>query len=184
MGVDDYLTKPIDYDLLLATVETRLGQVSRIEERNRNRLQAIHAQILKLKSARGAIKVSMVTDMRQLVAPINSALLELGCEVRTVSEGALNESTFDPKEDNIVFFVCSSNVQRYLNDLKAQGTRKSETRFVLLAAPNMSDGAREGFLKSGIDDIIEYPYKPVEIFKQVVDHLRDPEAAAGSQLAS
>lgn len=29
-GADDYLVKPIDYDLLLATVETRLNQVSRV----------------------------------------------------------------------------------------------------------------------------------------------------------
>src|SRR5690554_1220132 len=31
-GADDYLIKPIDYDLLLATVEARLRQVGRIQE--------------------------------------------------------------------------------------------------------------------------------------------------------
>ncbi|WP_421088504.1 response regulator [Pseudochrobactrum sp. MP213Fo] len=30
LGADDYLVKPIDYDLLLATIETRLRQIGRI----------------------------------------------------------------------------------------------------------------------------------------------------------
>src|SRR5690606_30486081 len=30
LGADDYLVKPIDYDLLLATIEARLRQVKRI----------------------------------------------------------------------------------------------------------------------------------------------------------
>ncbi len=34
-GADDYLVKPIDYDLLLATIEARLRQVSRIDDRQK-----------------------------------------------------------------------------------------------------------------------------------------------------
>ena len=33
LGVDDYLTKPIDFEMLLATVESRLSQVQRMRER-------------------------------------------------------------------------------------------------------------------------------------------------------
>ena len=32
-GADDYLTKPIDFDLMLATIEARLGQVARMRDR-------------------------------------------------------------------------------------------------------------------------------------------------------
>ncbi|HTM79197.1 MAG TPA: response regulator, partial [Devosia sp.] len=36
LGADDYLVKPIDYDLLLATVEARLRQIARIQSSRRN----------------------------------------------------------------------------------------------------------------------------------------------------
>jgi DNA-binding NarL/FixJ family response regulator len=32
-GADDYLVKPVDFDLMLATIQARLGQVSRIQSR-------------------------------------------------------------------------------------------------------------------------------------------------------
>ena len=38
LGADDYLTKPIDFELLLATVEARLGQIQRMETRKQAQL--------------------------------------------------------------------------------------------------------------------------------------------------
>ncbi len=38
LGADDYLTKPIDFELLLATVEARLGQIQRMETRKQEQL--------------------------------------------------------------------------------------------------------------------------------------------------
>lgn len=172
MGADDYLTKPIDFDLLLATVESRLRQVVRIGEQNRELLKKIHKQVLKYQSSRGRIKVAMVTDKTQLVAPINSALLELGCEVRLASEDLLKSKTFVPDSEEIVFLVYSNIVHFYLKYLKEKKARLANSKYIILGAPNMSQDVKQGILDAGIDEIIEYPYKPVEIFKQVVHHLR------------
>jgi len=41
LGADDYLVKPIDFDLLLATVDARLRQVSRMRAKSNNELQQL-----------------------------------------------------------------------------------------------------------------------------------------------
>jgi len=176
MGVDDYLTKPIDYDLLLATVESRLREVKRIEDMNQARLQLVENQLLGLQANRGTVRVAMVTNNIQLVAPINNALLELGCEVRTVREDALKGNGFSPQQDEIVFLVYSKPVHLYLEDMKGRKPDEKVAKYVVLAAPNMHGGIREAIMDCGIDEIIEYPYKPVDIFKQIVLHLRGPHA--------
>ena len=176
MGVDDYLTKPIDYDMLLATVESRLREVKRIEDMNQARLQQVENQLLGLQVNRGPVRVAMVSNNLQLVAPINTALLELGCEVRTVREDTLKGKRFSPQQDEIVFLVYSRPVHAYLEDLKHKRVDEKVAKYVVLAAPNMHGGIREAILDCGIDEIIEYPYKPVDIFKQIVLHMRGPHA--------
>lgn len=176
MGVDDYLTKPIDYELLLATVESRLREVKRIEDLNQARLQQIENQFLRLQAKRGPVRVATVSSNPQLVAPIDSTLSELGCEVRTLREDALKSNDFSAQQDEIIFLVYSKPVHFYLEALKDRKADETVTKYVVLAAPDMHGGIREAILDCGIDEIIEYPYKPVDIFKQIVMHLRGPHA--------
>ncbi|WP_436639428.1 response regulator [Microbaculum sp. FT89] len=49
-GADDYLVKPIDYDLMLATIEARLRQVNRIRARNDEIFEALRASVPHLAS--------------------------------------------------------------------------------------------------------------------------------------
>src|SRR5699024_1152432 len=46
LGADDYLIKPIDYDLLLATVEARLRQVKRVRAAQQAQLLTVDADAL------------------------------------------------------------------------------------------------------------------------------------------
>lgn len=43
LGADDYLVKPVDFDLVLATVEARLRQIARIRTRSREELDSLRA---------------------------------------------------------------------------------------------------------------------------------------------
>ncbi len=47
-GVDDYLVKPVDFDLLMATLHARLSQVARIREHHRLEVKEVHRAVLQL----------------------------------------------------------------------------------------------------------------------------------------
>lgn len=56
LGADDYLVKPVDYDLMLATIAARLRQVARIREHHDDELAALRRALAGL-SGRGAEQV-------------------------------------------------------------------------------------------------------------------------------
>lgn len=45
LGADDYLTKPIDFELLLVTLESRLGQVQRMEAKKEQQLVKLYQSV-------------------------------------------------------------------------------------------------------------------------------------------
>lgn len=69
LGADDYLVKPIDYDLLLATVEARLRQVHRMRAKSRHELGELRQAMgdLHQKASRQAFQAA--TRALDLVAP-------------------------------------------------------------------------------------------------------------------
>jgi DNA-binding response OmpR family regulator/DNA-binding CsgD family transcriptional regulator len=72
-GADDYLVKPIDYDMLLATIHTRLNQVSRIRTGAVQRAEEAWREVLvssQDRSSLDALRVATLTFDRFLIGVV------------------------------------------------------------------------------------------------------------------
>ncbi|MDR9440530.1 MAG: response regulator [Halomonas sp.] len=68
-GADDYLVKPIDFDLLLATVEARLRQVSRMRAKSNRELLELRQAMTDLRRDASRQAFRSATRALDLVAP-------------------------------------------------------------------------------------------------------------------
>lgn len=102
MGADDYLVKPVDFDLMLATVHARLRQISRIREQSRraDALTALTSNTVASDPGTAAVldlisTAIVLIDSKQEVTFTNQAARSLAAlcpEFRT----ALNQASHTP----------------------------------------------------------------------------------------
>lgn len=168
LGADDYLTKPVDYDLLLATVEANLGQINRVRSQNQMQLRRIYQAIQKKRPSSGKLRISFIVQDASTVQPILNALEELGCVISLITEEQLAKRSFSLNQTDILFVVYSRVVHYYLKYVAEGIGRNWNGISVLLAPKNLSDEQRECISDAGIDDTIEYPYPPIEVFKHIM----------------
>ncbi|WP_084649852.1 response regulator [Stappia stellulata] len=165
LGADDYLTKPIDYDMLLATVETRLKEVERISNAHKQQLCKIEQAVRRMTRSRGPLEIVIVSSNPKITEPIRSALDELGCKVTLVPQEGLAKRPQGLTSADIVLLVYSKVVHYFLENLTKPGGAPHRGKIVVLAPPQLPDGTRSGLVETGVDDFLEYPYRPVDVFK-------------------
>jgi len=68
LGADDYLTKPVDFDLLLATVHTRLRQIARLRDQIRLSGGDIEAQLRALSDPHHSSNNAGITAILNLIS--------------------------------------------------------------------------------------------------------------------
>ncbi|WP_444999256.1 response regulator [Halomonas mongoliensis] len=69
LGADDYLVKPVDFDLLLATVEARLRQVRRMRDKAAREVSELRQAMARLHQKASDRALEGVTRALDLVAP-------------------------------------------------------------------------------------------------------------------
>jgi DNA-binding NarL/FixJ family response regulator len=90
LGADDYLVKPIDYDLLLATVEARLRQIERIRSLDHDRDLGIDAVTLSASYGmtqaenRIAMALSEGKSVMQIAADFNISRTTVAFHMRNI----------------------------------------------------------------------------------------------------
>lgn len=67
-GADDYLIKPVDFDLMLATIHARLTQIARIRERHGVEVQDIQSALRELHTQRQRDSIEHITRALDYVA--------------------------------------------------------------------------------------------------------------------
>ncbi|WP_321339860.1 response regulator [Breoghania sp.] len=183
LGVDDYLTKPVDYDLLLATIEARLAGVKRMTEHSRQQLATLRRAYQEAQKEEPPMRVAVVASNTGIVAPISSALTEVGCLVKPISDEALRANTFAQQRFDIAFMVYSKKVHYLLQYLARTDKDGSAPRIVMLIPSKFGKDARQALEDLGVETCIEYPFRPVEIFKVIIDTLSRRQRAGRNRSA-
>jgi response regulator RpfG family c-di-GMP phosphodiesterase len=169
LGVDDFIPKPIDYDLLLATVKARLARNKKIKETNESRLKRIYYSMKEDQGFKEPLSVSIVAKSHDFVRPIEGALTELGCLVEFIPEDHLKVRKDSIQKNDLCYMVYSKIVHYHISAMIAQKTTHNRGRTVLMCNGNTDNNLKESFIEQGIGTLIEHPYPPVAIFKTVLD---------------
>lgn len=176
MGVDDYLTKPVDFDLLLATVDQSLAQMRRIEEENRKTIRHIYGMVQEKRAAPGPLHIAFVTNKPEDMEPIVNALTETGCVAWTDSDEGLEKPNFAlSRPADVVFLMHSKPALKYLRRLREGAEAHWSGMTVLLAPKDLTKMQLGALGRLGVDDYVEYPYRPMEMFRLL---MRKMQAAA------
>lgn len=168
MGVDDYLTKPIDYDLLLATISARLEQMQRIRETNEERLKRIYHAMKDEHHPTEPLSISLVAKSHSYIAPIEHALQDLGCLVEFIQEDHLSVRKDAVEENDLCFLVYSKITHYYLKGLINAKKTHGRGKLVLLCTDRVDKSLKKALVELGIGKTVDFPFPPVEIFKIIL----------------
>ena len=121
-GADDYLIKPVDYDLLLATVSARLRQVSRIKGHIENDVANLQAALADLAGGAGHPVLDLIAlgivllDSDGKVIHANRAAQKMAHEADYYSLRRDKLTATDPD--------CNRALRRTIDEVKAPETEK------------------------------------------------------------
>lgn len=87
LGADEYLTKPVDYELMLATINSRLRQAQRTRQRQFHMLLSLCRAILGAREISGELEGGMDVDIESVYALLDSQGRSARQLLRLISEG-------------------------------------------------------------------------------------------------
>lgn len=139
LGADDYLVKPIDYDLLLATVGARLRQVSRMRDKSNHELQELRQAMGTLRQEASQQAFHAATRVLNLVAP-GMVLLDSQGDITFVNQRArqLAEAS-DALQLNKRFSATGAMARRLRESIASatQASRQGEEPVFSLRLPHL-----------------------------------------------
>ena len=130
MGVDDYVTKPIDFELLLATIEARLREVERMTAEKEEQMVRLYHSFMNRPEQEGRVKPALIVAQEWLdLDAIETALTKMGVPFIVHHRGSKLDSYLREKAYSMV--ILSQNT----NDKAAVTAIKNSELFDTLKAP-------------------------------------------------
>ena len=122
LGVDDYVTKPIDFEYLLATIEARLREVERMTKEKEEQMVKLYNSFMVKPEAGSRVKPALIVAQEWLdLEPIENSLNKLGVPFVTHHRGSRLDDYLSEKAYSAIF------VTQQTNDLSAcEALNKSE----------------------------------------------------------
>lgn len=183
LGADDYLTKPIDYEMMIATVNARLRQVKRMEDRKQ-------AQLLKLYEALSTPENDMpvalveeprpephvskrrlmavaVTNDEVDVSEIRSTLESQGHMVIEMESGIVFRSSLDNISPDLVLVSLNTTDMKAPMMIKLmKAERDCPFPVILLVPPSLEEPLNPAH-EAWFDAVVQMPCSASEFAEQI-----------------
>ncbi|MAK60333.1 MAG: hypothetical protein CMK09_05095 [Ponticaulis sp.] len=130
MGVDDYVTKPIDFELLLATIQARLREVERMTAEKEDQMVKLYHSFMSKPEAANRVKPALVVVQEWLdIDDVEDVLSKLGVPFIVHHRGSMLDAYLREKAYSML--IMSQNT----NDRAAPSAIKRSELFADLKIP-------------------------------------------------
>lgn len=164
LGVDDYVTKPIDADLLIAVVDSRLAQVARMRALKDQQMVKLYRRLTRpddeaepaqpVPAATPSVRIVAVTNGEVAISGALAALEKAGIGVERLSSGrALIDAVTSGAPDLVLISYNTDDLQAPLAVITARGSCDYDFPALLLVPPTMTDLLRATAVP-GFDSVI------------------------------
>ncbi len=182
LGADDYLTKPVDFEMLLVTVESRVRQITRINRHKEEQLVRLYRALSDSREtddtspapiiAENAMTVVAVVDAEFDMSEIRTALGAGGHNVIEMNSG----KQFLDSHESITpdLLMVSFNTSDMQAPMMVRLLRDAAYPKVLMIPPSMADMDRFDSLP-GFDATVRWPCTADELQRRITQ-LQGPDA--------
>lgn len=110
LGVDDYVTKPIDFEFLMATIEARLREVERMTNEKEDQMVKLYSSFMSRPEQERRVKPALIVAQEWLdLELIENSLKRLGVPFIMHHRGSRLDSYLTEKAYSAIFLAQQTN---------------------------------------------------------------------------
>lgn len=132
--VDDYITKPIDFEMLLVTVQTRLREVDRMTQEKEEQMVSLYTKVMETKKQKVEVRpVLIVTNQWMNMSSIEAKLKELELPFITQYRGSkLDEYLNQQKYSSILLTDTSDDLSAKIAMHRSKAIKDCSAQKILI----------------------------------------------------